>query len=309
MHKSGHFFFTSRYSVRLFRRLPVIFWIALVFTRPVRGEETKPFFFFHLADPQFGMYAKNANFEQEAINWDFAIATANRLKPAFVVVTGDLINEAGNQAQADAYLRSAARLDRSIRLYHLPGNHDVGNDPTPQSLATYRAKFGPDYFGFRHGKFLGLVLNSNSIRSSRKFLKESQQQEAWLKGELEKARKEQVRHVVVFQHHPPFLKNTEEPDGYENLPRAERGNFLNLFRRHGVKYLFAGHVHRNAIAHAGNLEIVASGAIGQPLGGSKSGLRVVVVRDRGLEHRFYEMGEIPNRIDLSSPENPGRGKK
>jgi predicted phosphodiesterase len=253
------------------------------------------------------MYAKNANFEQEAINWDFAVATANRLKPAFLVVTGDLINEAGNPAQAEAYLRIAARLDRSIRLYHLPGNHDVGNDPTPKSLETYKAQFGPDYFSFRHGNFLGLVLNSNLMRSSKKSLKETQQQEVWLKGELEKARKDQVRHVVVFQHHPPFLKKADEPDGYENLPRAERRNFLNLCHQYGVKHVFAGHVHRNAIAKEGDLEIVASGAIGQPLGGSKSGLRVVVVRDRGLEHRYYEMGEIPNQIDLSPPKAKQQG--
>ncbi len=27
-------------------------------------------------------------------------------------------------------------------------------------------------------------------------------------------------------------------------------------------------------------------------------MRIVIVRDAGIEHRFYHMGEIPNRIDL-----------
>src|SRR3954468_23756171 len=89
--------------------------------------------FFHLSDPQFGMYTKNANFEHETVNFEFAIATANRLKPAFVIITGDLINEAGNAAQTAEYKRIAARLDPKIKLYSVPGNHDVQNEPTAES--------------------------------------------------------------------------------------------------------------------------------------------------------------------------------
>jgi hypothetical protein len=39
-----------------------------------------------------------------------------------------------------------------------------------------------------------------------------------------------------------------------------------------------------------------------PLGeGSQSGLRVVIVRDSGLTHRYYQLGELPNQIDLKRP--------
>ncbi len=58
-----------------------------------------PFFFIQLTDPQFGMFTGNAGFEQETANFEFAVATANRLKPAFVVVTGDLVNKTGDEAQ------------------------------------------------------------------------------------------------------------------------------------------------------------------------------------------------------------------
>jgi hypothetical protein len=51
------------------------------------------------------------------VNYEFAIATANRLKPAFVVITGDLINEAGNGAQVAEYKRITARIDPKIPLY------------------------------------------------------------------------------------------------------------------------------------------------------------------------------------------------
>jgi hypothetical protein len=39
-----------------------------------------------MSDAQFGMFTKNASFEHETVNLEFAIASANRLKPAFVVV-------------------------------------------------------------------------------------------------------------------------------------------------------------------------------------------------------------------------------
>src|SRR4249920_2975667 len=70
-----------------------------------------PFFFLQFSDPQFGMFTADKDFAQETANFEFAIASANRLKPAFVVVTGDLVNKAGDPAQIAEYHRIAARLD------------------------------------------------------------------------------------------------------------------------------------------------------------------------------------------------------
>src|SRR3989454_4065184 len=106
---------------------------------------TTPFFFLQLSDPQFGMYTANQDFAQETANFEFAIAAANRLRPAFVVVTGDLVNRAGDAEQIAEYRRVAATLDSTIPLYNVPGNHDVENVPTPQSIAAYTGQFGPDH--------------------------------------------------------------------------------------------------------------------------------------------------------------------
>ena len=273
-------------------------WAGLLVFGLASTEAAEPLFFIQLSDPQFGMYARNADFRQETANFEFAIATANRLKPAFVVVTGDLVNKMGDKAQADEYLRIAAKLDRSIPLYQLPGNHDIGNDPTPESIAGYVARFGPDHYCFRCGPVLGLVLNSCLVQSPKGAPKQAEQQRAWLKDELEKAGREVVRHVIVFQHHPWFVESVDEPDGYHNLPRQERHRYLDLLRQHGVTHVFAGHYHANATAKYGSLEMVTTGAIGKPLRKDVSGLRIVIVRDSGIEHRFYHPGEIPNRIDL-----------
>src|SRR3954454_25255729 len=86
----------------------------------------EPFSFIQMSDPQFGMFTKNQGFEHETANFEFAVAAANRMKPAFVVITGDLINDSGNAAQAAEYHRIAAKLDTRIKLFSVPGNHDVG---------------------------------------------------------------------------------------------------------------------------------------------------------------------------------------
>src|ERR1700686_3488392 len=104
--------------------------------------------FIQMSDPQFGMYTANKGFEHETANFEFAVAAANRLKPAFVIVTGDLINDASDTEQAAEYKRIAARLDSKIRLFSLPGNHDVGNEPTKESLARYPGGFGPAHHAF-----------------------------------------------------------------------------------------------------------------------------------------------------------------
>ena len=42
--------------------------------------------------------------------------------------------------------------------------------------------------------------------------------------------------------------------------------------------------------------MVTTGAVGKPLGNDRSGLRVVIVRETGLEHCYYDLGALPNRI-------------
>lgn len=281
------------------RLLPLL--AALFCALPARAESSKPFFFIQLSDPQFGFCAQNADCRQETANFEFAIATVNRLKPTFVIVTGDLVHKASEKAQADAYLRICAKLDPAIRLYQLPGNHDVGNDPTAESIAAYTARFGPDHYRFECGSLVGLAINSCLIYSSKSPPEFVAAQRDWLAAELRKARQEKARHVVVFQHHPWFVSDASEADQYHNLPRAQRRPYLDLFEQAGVKHVFAGHYHANQVARDGTLEMVTSGAIGKPLRKDRSGLRVVIVRDSGLEHQWFDLGSIPNQINLSPP--------
>ena len=89
-------------------------------------EESKPvdFFFIQMTDPQFGLFASLSGMDQDRIldlrqryGWKIrpapktisfafetelyekAIAAANRLNPAFVVVTGDMVQDKDDPAQ------------------------------------------------------------------------------------------------------------------------------------------------------------------------------------------------------------------
>lgn len=65
------------------------------------------------------MISAYRDFAQEAANFEFAIATANRLKPRFVIVTGDLVNKPGDAAQTAEYLR-ISQLHITWTVYRIP---------------------------------------------------------------------------------------------------------------------------------------------------------------------------------------------
>ena len=207
--------------------------------------------FLHLTDTQFGMYSKNRDFTHETANLEFAVATANRLQPAFIVITGDLVNEPGNKAQIAEYKRILAKLDPKIPVYSVAGNHDVGNKPTKESLATYREHLGKDYYTFRVGDMAGFVLNSNIEKAPDAVPDEAAAMESWFRSELDKARRDGVKNLIVFQHIPFFIKEPGESEVYDNVAPAARQRYLKLLHDAGVKHVFAGHLHYNLEARDG----------------------------------------------------------
>ena len=255
--------------------------------------QPQPYFFIQMSDPQFGMYTDNRGFEQETNNFEFAVATANRLKPAFVVITGDLVNKAGDAAQIAEYKRISAKLDPAIPLYSVPGNHDVGNEPTPESLASYREKFGRDYYSFRSHDLAGFVLNGSLLKAPEKVQEEAAKQEQWLRTELAKAKSDQIPHLVVFIHQSLFLERADEPDQYFNIPMETRRRILSLLREYGVEHVYAGHYHRNAFGQVGSLKMVTTGPVGKAQGIEGSGFRIVTMKEGVVDSRYFGLGFMP----------------
>jgi serine/threonine-protein phosphatase CPPED1 len=262
-------------------------------------NNSKPFFFLQMADPQFGFFTGNKGFTKETINFEKAIKAANRLHPSFVIVCGDLVNQRKNQAQVAEYKQIAGEIDPSIPFYNVPGNHDVGNKPTAGSLADYRKLFGADYYSFKSGNLFGIVLNSSLFFDASLDPEAAVKQDTWLRSTLKEASKLKNTNIVIFQHIPWFINEPDEKDQYFNLPLEQRKIYLDLFHKYGVKYIFAGHLHKNAIGQDGNLEMITTGPVGKPLGRDSSGFRVVKVEGNKILQQYYSLDSIPNQVQLS----------
>lgn len=189
------------------------------------------------------------------------------------------------------------RVDPEVKLVCVCGNHDVGDTPTPASIANYRQEFGPDFFSFwSHGCKM-LVLNSQYYFNPSEVAELAREQDEWLDKELQANVASPAKHLMVFQHIPPFLQNEdEEADIYFNLKPDVRLKLLERFKRANVAKVFCGHYHRNAGGYSNDkrLEVVVTTAIGAQLGSDKHGFRVVQVNENSVEHSFVPISDEVN---------------
>ena len=230
-------------------------------------------------------------FEWDADRYRQAIAMANSIRPDFVVIGGDMVDDNDSPDQLEEVLRVTSRLDEAIPVFWAPGNHDIAHDtvvPTRHSIDKYREVFGSDYYAFDHADLRFVVLNTVVIDHPENVVNEWEEQLAFLEWETGRAAAAGSR-VVLLGHHPLFIHEPDEADTYWNLPRERRRLILDLAHRGGVRNAFAGHWHRNAIGRDGDLEMVTSGPVGYPLGNDPSGFRIVRVDPDRITHEYLPL--------------------
>uniref|UniRef100_A0A3B3ZDZ1 Serine/threonine-protein phosphatase CPPED1 n=1 Tax=Periophthalmus magnuspinnatus TaxID=409849 RepID=A0A3B3ZDZ1_9GOBI len=269
------------------------------------GEWRGPFCFIQAADPQLGLM-KSWNKGGEGDEWaeeveltKQAVEAMNRLqpRPRFMVLCGDLVHampDAPYREEQVRDLKAALKgTDPSIPLVFVSGNHDLGNNPTPKTVEQYCNQWGDDYFSFWVGGVLCLVLNSQLFFDASTCPQLKEAQETWLEQQLCRASERKPKHVLVFQHIPLYLKSPDEEDHeYFNLPGAVRQQLMDKFKRAGVKAVFCGHYHRNGGGCHDGLDVVVSSAIGCQLGEDTHGVRVVVVTEGEVIHRYYSLDQL-----------------
>jgi len=249
-----------------------------------------------MADTQFGFFNANKEFSRETVNYEKAISATNKLKPSFVIVCGDLVNKPGDIPQINEYKRISSKLDSSIIIYSVSGNHDVENVPTVASLALYKQYFGADRYTFRAGNIFGIILNSSLIKDPSLAPSEAADQLEWLVKVLKEAKKSTAKNIMVFMHHSLFLKDANEADEYFNINTVRRKIYLDLFKIYGVKQVFAGHYHRNSYGKAGDMEMITTGPVGRPLGADSSGFRIVNVKGKIVDHKYFALDSLPTKL-------------
>lgn len=144
-----------------------------------------------------------------------------------------------------------------------------------------------------------IVINSQYFKDGSQVEDVQGQQEKWFDEQLKLAKNVNAKHTVLFQHIPWFIKDIAEADQYFNINCEVRKKMLPKIRDAGIKYVFAGHYHRNAGGFDGDLEMITTSAIGLQIENDKdSGLRIVRVLEDKICHEYYELDTIPTKITL-----------
>lgn len=245
-----------------------------------------PYIIVQVADAQLGFtaadvsqkegteYVNDLTYESECLKK--AVEMINDIRPDAVVFTGDQVNRAADEEQWTAFAEIISGIDKSVNVFHLPGNHDVviseGNvDSTP-----FTSRYGEDRFVFAERGVRLVGINSNLIKYNDP--RETEQKE-WLSEVLLK--EDEVS--IVFAHHPFFMSAIDEEDGYFQIQKEKRLGYFDLFEDKGVDAVYAGHRHNNAEGTYGTMPVRTTTSVAFQIGDARPSIRVITVSDGAIQ--------------------------
>jgi alkaline phosphatase D len=206
---------------------------------PDDGRETL-LTFVHISDTHVGRKSDAEAFAQ-------AIEVIERIlpTPAFVVVTGDL-TESFRDAEV-LYLKHL--VDRfTLPVLLVPGNHDVGFDPTPHSIEKWNQAF-PDFatpYQRDFGPLRVIAMDSqlyNARRANREVNAEGKRQWKAFAKRVRASRKEGRRTILAY--HIPIVPNFFRQRVKANWRAADMKRMRKLLARQHVEASLTGHIHRD----------------------------------------------------------------
>lgn len=138
---------------------PYIVGIALMIT--VACNSFKPFTFVQMSDTQIGFIDKSPQYTHSDSLMRAAVEAANALCPAYVFITGDLVDNPADPVQDSVYRARVAEFKAPV--YSVPGNHDYMGF-TREKQEAYIALRGYDRFSFRDRGCAFIGMDSNCIK-------------------------------------------------------------------------------------------------------------------------------------------------
>jgi 3',5'-cyclic AMP phosphodiesterase CpdA len=236
-------------------------------------------------------------------------------RPDLIVNTGDLAFDA--QTSPDD-LKFAKELHDALPVpcRHLPGNHDVGDNPTavgaaPKRPATeqerqkYLSVIGEDRWRFDAAGWCFIGLNSLIMNTG---IESEAGQFDWLTAELARVN---GKPVALFLHKPLFLNAPDDPElessAVRYVPQPRRKELIELLSSVDLRLVASGHIHQRrdfTCRHTRHVWAPSTGVILperiQP---------IIGVKEVGLvEYRFQPDGfevrhvRAPGQIDVGLDE-------
>jgi 3',5'-cyclic AMP phosphodiesterase CpdA len=196
-------------------------------------------------------------------NWDAVVARVAADPPAVVVHAGDI--SADGADRTDDLDHARAQLDRlqvTVPVHTIPGNHDVGDNPhggypsldgtgtVPPALveewrlARFRDRIGPDRWVVDIGGWRLVGLNAQLLGSG---LREEGEQWDWLTEVLSSPGGD-AHPVALFVHKPllraPSLPDDPSPGRYVPSAAGDRLRALMSSAERRVRAVVSGHAHQ-----------------------------------------------------------------
>src|SRR5258705_5566461 len=173
-------------------------------------------------------------------------------RPDLVINSGDLAFDAPTNPDDLAFAK-ALHDALPVSCRYLPGNHDIGDNPTavgpvpPQAPSEeYRQNFlkiiGEDRWRFDEAGWCFIGLNSLIMNTG---LASEAEQFDWLASQLSDMG---GRPVALFLHKPLFLNSPDDPElaatSIRYVPMPARRRLVEMFRAVDLRLVASGHIHQ-----------------------------------------------------------------
>jgi 3',5'-cyclic AMP phosphodiesterase CpdA len=232
-------------------------------------------------------------------------------RPDLVIDSGDMAFDAPTSPDDLEFARSLhAALPVACR--YLPGNHDVGDNPTAigpkpphpvndERLGAYRAIFGEDRWSFEAAGWCFIGLNSLVMNTG---LTTEAEQFDWLASQLSGLN---GKPLALFIHKPLFLNTPDAPEieasAIRYVPQPARARLIEMLAVVDCRLIASGHVHQRRDFTHGHIRHVWAPSAGFVIADSRQ--EVIAIKETGLvEYRFqpdaFEVRHVraPGQVDV-----------
>lgn len=233
-----------------------------------------------------------------------ALAGISSSGSRFILLGGDIIEKPNNATQ---YTLFDSAMTTTLPWYPMPGNHDVGTDPTEIRMDKISAWIGRGYGRGPHNReFYGIAVDSLAalfVLNSQAPI--SNDPDARARADQQLAEMDSfftahawARQKLVCSHIPLFIKTRNEADSYFNVPTVYRNRILALMDKHGVKYYLAGHRHESGVSESGGITVFSQTSLSFQLGTEhRRGYYVFTVTRDTVQRGFFPLVP-PDRPDI-----------
>jgi len=262
----------------------------------------------------------SAQFPEFVENFHRVAQHIDEHRPDLVINSGDVAFD-GPDHPDDLDFAKALHDTLPVDCRYLPGNHDVGDNPTmagvqPAQRASeanrqnFIATFGEDHWQFDAAGWCFIGLNSLVMNTA---LACEAEQHEWLAEQLSAA---QGKPVALFIHKPLYRNSPDDAEiaatSFRYVPMPARNGLLELLDTVNLRLVACGHVHQRRDVTFRNVRhiwapsssfVIRSNEKQEPIGLKEVGLVEYVFQPDGFEVRHVRAaGQID--IDLFSVMEP-----